>query len=129
MGAALICAEVALAFVLLIGAGLLIQTFAELRGVEKSVAFPNGGPAPITALPGVVSAGFTNHRPLVVKGELGVVGDIHPSGLDVAASPEILHFLAPDRVSADLAGNSHNRGTGSASGSILSLRYARTSGY
>jgi putative ABC transport system permease protein len=97
MRAVLICTEVALAFLLLISAGLLIQTFAKLRGVEvgyrtenmltlsipaptsrrgveKSVAFQTEVLRRITALPGVASAGFTNHIPLVVKGDINGIG-------------------------------------------------------
>ena len=95
--AALICSEVALAFVLLIGAGLLIQTFARVRGVDtgfrtrnmltlnmpasathrgpgKAVAFQREILRRVRAVPGVKSAGFTNHIPLVVKGDIMGVG-------------------------------------------------------
>jgi putative ABC transport system permease protein len=95
--AVLVCAEVALAFVLLIGAGLLIQTFARLRGVDVGCRTENiltlrmppseahRGPGKSTAyqqevlrrvleVPGVLSAGFTNHIPLVVKGDVSGVG-------------------------------------------------------
>ena len=90
--AVLICSEVAAAVVLLIGAGLLIRTFASLRGVEvgfrtaniltmglpasgqmdaaKSIAFQRDVLRRVTALPSVVSAGFTNHIPLAVKGDI-----------------------------------------------------------
>lgn len=95
--ALLICSEVALAFVLLIGAGLLIQTCARLRGVdmgcrttnvltlrmpasqahrgiEKSTAYQREVLRRVTAIPGVASAGFTNHIPLVVKGDISGIG-------------------------------------------------------
>ena len=95
--AALICSEVALAFMLLIGAGLLIQTFARVRGVEtgyrthniltlrmpasathrgpgKAVAYQREVLRRVRAVPGVESAGFTNHIPLVVKGDIMGVG-------------------------------------------------------
>jgi putative ABC transport system permease protein len=91
--ALLISSEVGLAFVLLIVAGLLIQTFTRLRavdvgwrtqniltlqipsmdlrrGIEKSAAFQRDVLAQVHAIPGVVSAGFTNHIPLVVKGDI-----------------------------------------------------------
>jgi len=93
----LISSQVALAFVLLIGAGLLIQTLAKLRGVDPG--FRTSGlltlvmPPPETprdhahivsyqrevlrrveAIPGVVSAGFTNHIPLSVKGDISGIG-------------------------------------------------------
>jgi len=93
----LICSEVALAFVLLIGAGLLIQTFARLRAVDVGCRTQNiltmkvpppksrRGPAQsaafqreilqrVQAIPGVVSAGFANHIPLVMKGDITGVG-------------------------------------------------------
>jgi predicted permease len=99
--ALLICAEVALAFVLLIGAGLFIQTFMQLRAVDPGCRTENvltlrmpasnkhREPAQIaayqrevvqrvSALPGVVSAGFTNHIPLVIKGDItGVFAEGH----------------------------------------------------
>ena len=93
----LVSAEVALAFVLLIGAGLLIQTFARLRSVD--VGFPVerlltlGLPGPdkppalevsmarqrelrrrVLALPGVASAGFSNHVPVGSKGDFNGIG-------------------------------------------------------
>lgn len=95
--ALLVCSQVALAFVLLIGAGLLIQTLGKLRSVDPG--FRTGGlltlvvPPPdtprdrahivsfqrevlrrIEEIPGVVSAGFTNHIPLSVKGDISGVG-------------------------------------------------------
>jgi predicted permease len=95
MRAPLIWSEVALAFVLLIGAGLLMQTFARLRGVDMGCRTSNvltlrmppseahGGPRMaayqseilrrVGAIPGVVSAGFTNHIPLVVKGDISSI--------------------------------------------------------
>jgi len=95
--ALLICSEVALAFVLLIGAGLLIQTFARLRGVDigfrtdniltlkvpaskarrepgKSAAFQREVLRQVSNIPGVVSAGFTNHIPLAMKGDITGIG-------------------------------------------------------
>jgi predicted permease len=97
----LIGSEVALAFMLLIGAGLLIKTLARLRGVDlgcrtenvltlsippsKTHTGPGQYPAyqreilrRIEAIPGVAKAGFTNHIPLVVKGDIsGVIGEGH----------------------------------------------------
>jgi putative ABC transport system permease protein len=93
----LISSEVALAFVLLIGAGLLIQTLSRVRGVDMGcrtkniltlrmppsearrafpqvVAYQNEVLRRVSAIPGVVSAGFTNHIPLVVKGDISGVG-------------------------------------------------------
>ncbi len=93
----LVCSEVALAFVLLFGAGLLIQTFARLRSVD--VGFPVkrlltlGLPGPdkppaadasrarerellrrVLALPGVESAGLSNHVPVGFKGDFNEIG-------------------------------------------------------
>jgi putative ABC transport system permease protein len=95
--AVLIATEVALAFVLLIGAGLMIQSFARLRGVDPGCRTKNlltlqmpgsakrSTQAQITAylrevrrrietIPGVESAGFTNHIPIVFKGDVSGVG-------------------------------------------------------
>lgn len=94
--ALLICSEVALAFVLLIGAGLLMQTFMHLRGVNvgfrtenlltlripsdqhrkpgKSAAYQRELLRRVTAIPGVASAGFTNHIPLADKGDITGIG-------------------------------------------------------
>ena len=93
-------AEVALAFMLVIGAALLMRTFANVRGAEVgfrtdhvlTVGIPRWGgkrPTPaevtrwqgevlrrVTAIPGVRSAGFTNHVPIVFKGDIsGVNGE------------------------------------------------------
>jgi putative ABC transport system permease protein len=94
----LVGAEVALAFVLAIGAALLLQTFSNVRGVETgfrtqnilTVGLPRWGqnrPTPaeiatwqqevlrrVTAIPGVLSAGFTNHIPIAFKGDISGVG-------------------------------------------------------
>lgn len=90
--ALLISSEVALAFVLLTGAALLIQTFAHLRGVDigcrtKDIltlnvpasekhrqpgqAYPREILRRVQALPGVVSAAFSNHVPVAFKGDVG----------------------------------------------------------
>jgi putative ABC transport system permease protein len=89
---ALVIAEVALAFVLAIGAGLLIQTFARVRGVDPGFSTRNllvarlaGSPRRyqtvekltglynevlrrVSVLPGVMSAGFSNGVPIAFKG-------------------------------------------------------------
>jgi predicted permease len=93
----LVCSEVALAFMLLAGAGLLIQTFARVRGVPlgcrtKNVLTLRLQPSAtrrdftqvvtyqqevlrrVRAVPGVLSAGLTNHIPLVVKGDITAFG-------------------------------------------------------
>jgi len=95
--AVLICSEVALAFVLLVGAGLLIQTFVRLRGVDPGcrtrnvltmrvppshtrhwpgevLAYQREVLRRVTAIPGVASAGFTDHIPLAFKGDVTGVG-------------------------------------------------------
>jgi predicted permease len=98
--ALLVGSQVALAFVLAIGAALLIQTFTRLRGVDTgfrtqnvlTVGVPRVGAAPLSraqiaqwqqqvlrrveAIPGVISAGFTNHIPIVFKGDItGVMAE------------------------------------------------------
>jgi len=94
---ALVCSEVALTFILLTGAGLLIRTLAQLRGVEvgcrtqnlltleihtppalrdpsQMVTYQREVLQRVNSLPGVVSAGFTNHIPLAFKGDMGGIG-------------------------------------------------------
>ena len=92
MRGALIVTEVALALVLLVGAGLLIQTFVRLRTLDiglnpenvltlgttlplskygelaKRAAFYQQVLERVRALPGVVSAGYTTAVPLTWKG-------------------------------------------------------------
>ena len=89
---ALVVSEVALAFVLTVGASLMIQTLARVRGIDtgfrtdhilsvrmappgrkyrdaaKRTAFYDGILRRVTALPGVVSAGFSNGVPIAFKG-------------------------------------------------------------
>jgi putative ABC transport system permease protein len=87
---ALVMAEVALAFVLAIGAGLLIQTFAKVRAIDPGfrtqnlltlrmadgksqkaayqAAFYEEVLRRVTAIPGVISAGFSNGVPVAFKG-------------------------------------------------------------
>jgi predicted permease len=95
--AILVCSEVALAFVLLIGAGLLLHTFARLRAVDAGCrtknlltlgVWPQAGlstPARIaayerevlrkvSAIPGVIETGFANHIPIAFKGDISGVG-------------------------------------------------------
>jgi len=92
MQQALVISEVALAFVLTAGAGLMIRTFVMLRGVDpgfrtqniltvrtampgrlfledaKREAFFTEALRRVEALPGVVSAGFSNGVPIAFKG-------------------------------------------------------------
>ena len=89
---ALVIAEVALALVLLVGAGLLIQTFFKLRSqysglqaenvltlrtqlpdskyreLQRRVQFYDQVLARVKSLPGVISVGYTTSVPLVWKG-------------------------------------------------------------
>lgn len=90
---ALVVAEFAVALVLLVGAGLLIQTLSRLRAVDlgfqpdnvltmrtplprlkydtgaKRVQFYEGVLARVRALPGVDSAGYTNDLPFTTRGD------------------------------------------------------------
>ena len=101
---AMVVAEVALALVLLVGAGLLIQTFVKLRdqysGLQpanvltlRTVLPRNKYPEPkqrrvfynqvlerVQSLPGVISAGYTTTVPLEWKG--GTSG-FYPEGLTI----------------------------------------------
>jgi len=93
----LAASEVALAVVLLIGAGLMIRTFAAVRGIDpgfrtrnlltlstplawqkygdraKRNAFYEQVIERIQALPGVISAGYTTGVPLVFKGYISSI--------------------------------------------------------
>jgi putative ABC transport system permease protein len=120
--ALLISSEVALAFVLLIGAGLLMRTFARLRAVEvgfetrniltlrmpfseqhrgpgKSAAYQREILRRVAAVPGVVSAGYTNHIPLVVKGDVNGIRAEGQEGSDMfqanfrTAGPEYMRAM------------------------------------
>ena len=108
---ALVIAEVALAFVLAIGAGLLIQTFARVRGIDPGFPTKNllavrisGSPRryqtvdrlvglynkvlqPVTALPGVASAGFSNGIPIAFKGWV--------NGFEIEGRPGTVEFQFP----------------------------------
>ena len=86
----LVAVEVALAFVLAIGAGLMIQTFARVRGIDpgfrthnivsvhlagrrfrtpaQQAAFYDDVLRRILAVPGVLNAGFSNGIPVAFKG-------------------------------------------------------------
>ncbi|MBL0156987.1 MAG: ABC transporter permease [Bryobacterales bacterium] len=111
--AAMICSQVALAAVLLIGAGLLIRTLASLRGVDvgfrttnvltmnlpavrgqmdaaRSIAFQREVVRRVRELPGVRSAGFINHIPLVVKADI--------TGLGAEGHDASERFLSNSRV-------------------------------
>jgi putative ABC transport system permease protein len=90
----LVISQVALAFVLAMGAALFLQSFARLRGMDpgfrtgniltmktpllgrqyrdpmKRAAFYDQVLERVASLPGVISAGFTNGIPLVVKGNV-----------------------------------------------------------
>jgi putative ABC transport system permease protein len=101
---ALAMGEVALAIVLLTGAGLMIRTFAAVRGIDPGFparnlltlstplafheypdqvrrnAFYEQVLAKIEALPGVISAGYTTGVPLVFKGYVGEVWPETPDG-------------------------------------------------
>lgn len=96
--ALLVAAEVALAFILVTGAALLIQTFTKVRATDTgfrthnilTVGLPRWGATRptaaqvaawqrevlqrVTSIPGVVSAGFTNHVPIAFKGDISGVG-------------------------------------------------------
>jgi putative ABC transport system permease protein len=110
----MVVAEIALALVLLIGAGLLIQTFYRLRNLDvgfhadtvltlrtrlprgkyvehaKRVGFYDQVLERVKALPGVVSAGYTSNLPLVwMSGIYGV--EIEGRPLDSNAVFDAVH--------------------------------------
>jgi predicted permease len=106
--AGLVVAEIALALVLLTGAGLMLQSFVRLRAVdpgfhprnvmtltvdlpestystsEKMQAFHTAVLDRLRALPGVVGAGAVNWRPL---GTMLIQGDFHVDGPTAARGP------------------------------------------
>lgn len=114
---ALVVSEVALACVLAIGAALFIQSFARARGIDPGFRTANiltlktplsskvyRDPARraafyaqvlerVSSLPGVVSAGFTNGVPLVVKGWVNgftIEGRSRPPGTIMNANYRIV---------------------------------------
>jgi putative ABC transport system permease protein len=110
---ALICSEIALAFMLLVSAGLLIRTLAHLRGVDvgcrtqniltlridlpptfrnlaEMTAYQREVLRRVNSIPGVDSAGVTNHIPLAFKGDMS---DIAAEGRDARES-----FMCGSRI-------------------------------
>jgi putative ABC transport system permease protein len=101
----LVVSQVALAFVLMLGALLMIQAYGRLRDVDpgfrtsnlltmetplsrtrydtlaKRTAYYDEVLRRVTALPGVVSAGFANHLPIAFKGDM--------SGVTIEGKPSI----------------------------------------
>ena len=121
----LVVSEVALAFVLTLGAALLIQTMARLRGVNpgfradhlltlntalsrfqyaepaKRLAFYDAVLRRVTALPGVVSAGFANHVPIWFKGDVnGFQVEGRPAPTAGALSNANYRVVTPDYLRA-----------------------------
>jgi putative ABC transport system permease protein len=117
--AILVCTEVALCFVLLIGAGLLIQTFARLRAVDlgfttkdvltarirlspkyssptRRIAFYDELIRQAKALPGVVSVGLTTGVPLVVKGATTGIWVERQDGVPLSAGSVNNRSVTPD---------------------------------
>jgi predicted permease len=116
---ALVCTEVALCFVLLVGAALLIQTFARLRGVDLGFAPADvltariqlsrkyGSPAQrrefytellhnVQSLPGVVSAGITTGVPLVLRVAQTGISVEGGDGVPLSAGPVNNRSITPD---------------------------------
>ncbi len=117
----LVVSEVAVAFVLLIAAGLLIKTLARLRGLDpgfhaenvltmrtvlpgaKYAAFPNKLAFfqqvldRVKTLPGVVSAGYTTALPLTMKGGTnGFSIEGHPRRPDGPVQDANIRVITPD---------------------------------
>jgi predicted permease len=100
--AGLVVAEIALALVLLVGAGLMLKSFQRIRTLDlgfsvdhvatMSAALPNATYAEVpkikafhtatlerlARIPGVISAGAAAWQPL---GNVGIIGDFHTEGL------------------------------------------------
>ena len=117
----LVIAEVALAFVLTLGAALMMQAFARLRGVDTGFrtshlltlntplsrakygdlarmnAYYDDVLRRVTALPGVVSAGFANHIPIAFKGDfIGFTIEGRPEPRPGEFTTADLRVITPD---------------------------------
>jgi putative ABC transport system permease protein len=147
---ALVVSEVALALVLLIGAGLLIQTFARLRGVDPGFRTTHlltlkAPPSKarnadlrnqyyretlrrITSLPGVVSAGFTVGIPLDFKGWYNGVrlkgSTRYESVLFRAVTPDYMRTIGIPLLKGRQF-NSGDKGAGAPSVALVNQTFAR----
>jgi putative ABC transport system permease protein len=115
----LLCTQIALCFVLLVGASLLVQTLSRLRGVdlgfapkgvltaeirlasryktpEQRIAFYEQVLSGVRSIPGVTSAGLVTGVPLALKGARTGVSVERADGIFASPGPVNNRSVSPD---------------------------------